>query len=42
MSRLSYRLQKLEESIASNGKEVRLGEILHWLYRMFGPRLELD
>lgn len=42
MSRLSYRLQKLEESIASNGKEVGLGEILHWLYRMYGPRLELD
>ena len=42
MSRLSYRLQKLEESIASNGKEVGIGEILHWLYRMYGPRLELD
>ena len=42
MSRLSYRLQKLEESIASNSKEVGLGEILHWLYRMYGPRLELD
>lgn len=42
MSRLSYRLQKLEESIASNGKEVGLSEILHWLYRMYGPRLELD
>jgi hypothetical protein len=42
LSRLSYRLQKLEESIASNGKEVGLGEILHWLYRMYGPRLELD
>lgn len=42
MSRLSYRLQELEERIASNDKEVGLSEILHWLYRMYGPRLELD
>lgn len=42
MSRLSHRVQKLEESVASKGKEVGLGEILHWLYRMYGPRLELD
>jgi hypothetical protein len=42
LSRLSYRLQKLEESMASNGKEVGLGEIIHWLYRRYGPRLELD
>jgi hypothetical protein len=42
LSRLSHRVQKLEESIGSKGKEVGLGEILHWLYRMYGPRLELD